>query len=82
MWGDHSVALYSICWWNWARILGGDPGNRNSRIFRFIDPEQFDLNHVVGFRDLTQPAFIYHFAGTLIKLNLSFLTVFKIENAT
>lgn len=23
VWGDHSVALYSICWWNWARILGG-----------------------------------------------------------
>ncbi|KAF4653561.1 hypothetical protein FOL47_010437, partial [Perkinsus chesapeaki] len=63
--GDHSVAAYSLCWWEASEELFGPPGSRNSSIFGFVDPEKIDINYVVTTQNFTElgDAYIYHFAG-------------------
>eukprot|EP00929_Paragymnodinium_shiwhaense_P008598 TRINITY_DN112553_c0_g1_i1.p1 TRINITY_DN112553_c0_g1~~TRINITY_DN112553_c0_g1_i1.p1 ORF type:complete len:523 (-),score=104.89 TRINITY_DN112553_c0_g1_i1:88-1656(-) len=61
--GHHDIARYSMCWWNEAERLAGGFGRRSSNIFFFLDPRVLDVNHVVGWRNTSVPAYLYHFAG-------------------
>mmetsp|Transcript_49408 Transcript_49408/g.107860 ORF Transcript_49408/g.107860 Transcript_49408/m.107860 type:complete len:229 (+) Transcript_49408:258-944(+) len=61
--GHHNVALYSLCWWGESQRLAGEFGQRTSKVVHFVNPRVADINHVVGFQGLSQPALLYHFAG-------------------
>eukprot|EP00933_Yihiella_yeosuensis_P020572 TRINITY_DN16464_c1_g1_i1.p1 TRINITY_DN16464_c1_g1~~TRINITY_DN16464_c1_g1_i1.p1 ORF type:complete len:483 (+),score=77.11 TRINITY_DN16464_c1_g1_i1:157-1605(+) len=61
--GVELIAHYAMCWWNEAEHMAGKVGNRSSNTFRFVDPRKIDINHVVGWREMQIPAFLYHFAG-------------------
>ncbi|CAE8596633.1 unnamed protein product [Polarella glacialis] len=61
--GNHEVGRYALCWWRASEELAGPFGARTSQVIRFVDPRIADINHVVGFRGLSDPAILYHFAG-------------------
>ncbi|KAF4671151.1 hypothetical protein FOZ61_005374 [Perkinsus olseni] len=63
--GDHSVAAYSMCWWEAAEELFGPAGFRQSAIFGFVNPVENDINYVITTQNLSEigDAYIYHFAG-------------------
>lgn len=61
--GHSLIALYAMCWWNEAQRLTGKAGERSSQMILFVNPKELDMNHVVGYRLTTIPAFLYHFAG-------------------
>ena len=52
-----------MCWWQNLKAFAGPSGNRTSRIIEFINPKWADINHVVGWRELAEPALLYHYAG-------------------
>lgn len=61
--GHHDLARYAMCCWRTTESLSGPFGERRSQVIRFLDPRQYDVNHVVGARGLSDPALLYHFAG-------------------
>ncbi len=61
--GAHQIAAYSMCWWQNLKEFAGPSGNRSSEVVEFINPKWADINHVVGWRRLENPALLYHFAG-------------------
>lgn len=59
---SHATSFFTLCWYEeFNRLL--DEGNRTSKVIGFVDPRMADINHVVGWRSLSQKALIYHFAG-------------------
>ena len=52
-----SSPSYSMCWWQNLKGFAGPSGNRTSKIIEFINPKWADINHVVGWRELAEPAF-------------------------
>merc|ERR1712129_125109 len=65
--GTNILEPYAYCWHNFVDSLLGPFGQRSftDSPVRFIDPEQLDINYVIGGRSWAVTPLLWHFAGKI-----------------